>query len=287
VIQGHVVGAVLVLEKPSNAADDEDYLDSDDDLFSLNDGIDDFQPIKSRKPQEMAEKSRHGTLMDINMEMEELEIEIAEPNTTEVQKNEIIEEVELIPGSIELDLEIDRRVVPKKHLKPLARDLEHENVSVLSETSERPDSTSNGNPKKNNFFSKTQKTGSETRRPSKNSSSEKCWECDKCGKKYGYKHHLIRHFQTHNATKDFKCGICEKAFRTEYSRYSHENRHDAPKVRCKICNKKYKNRDTLKSHKSRVHSNSKLEKFQCQVCNKILSRKYSLRRHEKKIHKLN
>jgi hypothetical protein len=90
----------------------------------------------------------------------------------------------------------------------------------------------------------------------KSDKRKKFWECDQCGKKFGHqKSHLSRHLQTHFTTKNLKCSICQKAFKTSDDRRQHEQRHTDPKVQCKICGKKVKNRFVLSNHLSYCHSN--------------------------------
>jgi hypothetical protein len=113
----------------------------------------------------------------------------------------------------------------------------------------------------------------------------KRWECDQCGKKVGFKSKLVEHLQIHFTTKDFKCSICSKAFKTSNNRLQHERRHTAPKVQCKICGKESKNRFALTDHYAFMHSDRR--KAECGICKKNLSSKQRLREHEQKIHKLN
>jgi hypothetical protein len=113
---------------------------------------------------------------------------------------------------------------------------------------------------------------------------KKYWECDKCGKKVGFKCDLITHLQTHNNhKKDFAGRFCGKAVKTSNYRQKHEQLHNASKVSCKICGNELKNRFSLHNHLRYVHSD---EKPKCQICQKIFSSKKALCAHEREIHKL-
>jgi hypothetical protein len=74
-IQDRMEGAVLVLEKPSSVYDSDS-----DDCVLLEDTIEDFP--KPMKIQEMAGSSNPGTSPDINNELSQEEIEIADPTTS-------------------------------------------------------------------------------------------------------------------------------------------------------------------------------------------------------------
>jgi hypothetical protein len=113
---------------------------------------------------------------------------------------------------------------------------------------------------------------------------KKIWLCEQCGKRFGSKHDLIRHLETHNPTNDFNCRICVKAFKTDQYRYQHEQRHIVSKVECQKCGKEFKNISAFRDHHRYKHSDKKTA--ECQICNKTLSCNRALRNHEKRVHKL-
>ncbi|XP_058512043.1 zinc finger protein 641 isoform X1 [Ochotona princeps] len=49
----------------------------------------------------------------------------------------------------------------------------------------------------------------------------KCHVCTECGKSFGRRHHLVRHWLTHTGEKPFQCPRCEKSF----GRKHHRDRH--------------------------------------------------------------
>ncbi|XP_069346242.1 zinc finger protein 641 isoform X1 [Eulemur rufifrons] len=49
----------------------------------------------------------------------------------------------------------------------------------------------------------------------------KCHVCTECGKSFGRRHHLVRHWLTHTGEKPFQCPRCEKSF----GRKHHLDRH--------------------------------------------------------------
>ena len=145
--------------------------------------------------------------------------------------------------------------------------------------------------------------------------------CDKCDKRFtdsnGLKYHKkARHSDTNE--KKFKCRNCEKSFRLSIQLDCHVKRmHDAHFEReslyeCKLCEKKYKdlqslrfheNRHTgekpnscdkchkkftqptgLKTHKRLMHSDSKEKSFKCKKCEKTFKHLSYLKDHVKRMH---
>jgi hypothetical protein len=153
------------------------------------------------------------------------------------------------------------------------------------ETKKTSNPTLNEKPKKNQGTRITQKNQKSASGTKKLAGRKKYWECDRCGRKIVFKCDLIRHLQTHNVTNDFDCRICGQFFKTSNCRYKHEERHTASKAKCEICDKEYKNRQTLYDHRYYMHSDR--EKPACEICQKIFSTKNKLRSHEKRVHKLN
>ncbi len=97
------------------------------------------------------------------------------------------------------------------------------------------------------------------------------------------KPHLIRHMNTHQNQRNFKCNICCKVYnsRPNLDRHmkTHQNQRD---FKCDICNKTFKLTGILKDHITEVHSEEK--PFKCNTCGKAFSLKKSLNRHMKTHH---
>ena len=54
---------------------------------------------------------------------------------------------------------------------------------------------------------------------------------------------------------------------------------------CEICKKVYTNKNSLRSHKSRIHSEKRPVRYYCALCNCSYTRNYDLKRHMNEKHK--
>ncbi len=77
-------------------------------------------------------------------------------------------------------------------------------------------------------------------------------KCGTCGKELKNQRCLKAHLKTHETGVNHKCRVCEKIFKTEFTRRQHERLHTAPTVKCETCGKKLKNRHSLRYH-SKTH----------------------------------
>ncbi|KAG5668945.1 hypothetical protein PVAND_016851 [Polypedilum vanderplanki] len=122
-----------------------------------------------------------------------------------------------------------------------------------------------------------------------NSSKEKRFECDQCGKRYITAHLLGIHKKSHENLREFKCTHegCRFATNSPYDLKTHIKRmHNATKpFECPLCNKKFKRRCDMLYHKDSIHCDVKTY-VKCPVCAKIILERglqsHMINRHSEK-----
>ena len=121
------------------------------------------------------------------------------------------------------------------------------------------------------------------------------FECDECGKAVSTKDILSRHKKTVHRKEFITCEECG----LQVSRENHMNRHmsevhgvikninldfapadlqNFKRFQCDICRKAFTRKETLKRHKSSVHSET--SEILCNYCDKTFGRPDNARRHE-------
>lgn len=117
----------------------------------------------------------------------------------------------------------------------------------------------------------------------------KLFNCDKCNLTFVYNYQLLRHYKTplHEAGGIFKCEICLEEFKmhsmfTRHMSLKHGATHSKRKnldvnVKCKVCNKEFKQLRYLRQHE-RLHKPGG-KKYKCEVCGKSFLFNASLREH--------
>jgi len=91
---------------------------------------------------------------------------------------------------------------------------------------------------------------------------DKKFECEQCGKCFGYSRNLELHLKSHKGIKDFQCHNCTKAFYSLRSLKMHmEIKHmtvfdKKASFVCDKCDKKYTNQPSLDRHNMKEHSDS-------------------------------
>ncbi|XP_062548634.1 zinc finger protein 585B-like [Armigeres subalbatus] len=118
------------------------------------------------------------------------------------------------------------------------------------------------------------------------------WKCAVCAKIFENKKNL-NHHQRYHASKKHLCSICEKPFINRFIMKRHEQTHDAMRLRkpakptqrgedverpfkCDVCNKGFKQKDTIYGHKQKVHG-PKIH--DCHICDTKFSTREHLLRH--------
>lgn len=106
--------------------------------------------------------------------------------------------------------------------------------------------------------------------------------CDLCGKTFVYKCLLESHMQTHSKKRLYNCNICDKPFKTKASLYSHKHNvhREGPMFSCSICGKSFKTKSCLTVHSYR-HCN---EVHTCQICSSTFPDKGGLSKHMRTVH---
>jgi len=105
----------------------------------------------------------------------------------------------------------------------------------------------------------------------------KCWHCDLV---FTTLRNLREHrINVHRNEKQFKCSICDKAYRRQDSLESHMRSHTGEKpYSCPVCDKAFAMSNALKLH-LQTHNNSKM--FLCKDCGKSLASMHTLRLHSR------
>ena len=101
--------------------------------------------------------------------------------------------------------------------------------------------------------------------------TNKCWICDCCGSRFGFKNVLKRHMMSH-LPPSFSCSECDKKFAHVGHLKTHKKLHEGILNEiCKLCNKGYATKVGRSNHIIRNH----FAKFHCEVtgCSTILSSK--------------
>ncbi|EFC42475.1 zinc finger protein [Naegleria gruberi] len=108
-----------------------------------------------------------------------------------------------------------------------------------------------------------------------------------CGKQFSFRHELLDHIKDMHSPKQSVCTICNKEFKDLQSlqvhlRTIHKNENRVFRCHYDGCNKFYTNKRNLDDHIKTTHLKTK--QFKCDICQRILKHKASLRRHYKNIH---
>ena len=100
-----------------------------------------------------------------------------------------------------------------------------------------------------------------------------------------------------NEISTFNCKLCEKKFKNKQSLLRH-NREvhlitskyleftdpESFGYKCEECDQRFERKENLKRHVSTIHKESKDQKFTCDECKKTFGRSDSLKRHVKSHH---
>lgn len=109
------------------------------------------------------------------------------------------------------------------------------------------------------------------------------YECKECKMVYKMKASYLNHMkQKHGPdAKRFVCSQCAKCFKDSRTLVAHEKTHLPAELKlifpCEICDKKFVNKNSLKSHIMSVHECANL--FTCETCGKSFSTKSNLKSH--------
>lgn len=109
------------------------------------------------------------------------------------------------------------------------------------------------------------------------------YQCQKCGKRFKYKHSWKKHNITvHSDKREFQCDTCGKTFKTKNYLCTHEinvHQQNIP-FKCRFCEKSLKTKKILNYHIQQVHQ-KKERKFICSICFEAFVSPKDLLRHSK------
>lgn len=103
--------------------------------------------------------------------------------------------------------------------------------------------------------------------------------CDKCDKRFTQRYVLTDHMRSDHSNVKLKCPLCHLTFRkrTELSKHKIIAHSADTKYVCQFCEKRFRSEKTRITHE-RVH---KEPEFQCHFCAKLLKSEEALEGHEK------
>ncbi|KAK3102054.1 hypothetical protein FSP39_008407 [Pinctada imbricata] len=110
-------------------------------------------------------------------------------------------------------------------------------------------------------------------------SGEALPKCEICGKEFLYKHNLISHMSIHSGERPYQCNVCTKAFRRKDDLQIHMRTHTGERpYKCDICGKAFTTQNQLPKHR-RTHTGEK--PYQCPICQKCFRTKPHLEKHNR------
>ncbi|XP_047714856.1 zinc finger and SCAN domain-containing protein 31-like [Prionailurus viverrinus] len=125
----------------------------------------------------------------------------------------------------------------------------------------------------------TQEHEGQPKRYQRNSSTERRYKCDECGRRFTQNSSLIRHKRIHTGDRPYSCNVCGKTFIQSSQLIDHQRIHNRLKpYQCDECGKAFYYSSHLVQHQ-RTHTGEK--PFQCGECGKAFHYSSGLVRHQR------
>ncbi|XP_060802984.1 zinc finger protein 714 isoform X2 [Amyelois transitella] len=105
--------------------------------------------------------------------------------------------------------------------------------------------------------------------------------CDLCPYKCKHKYYLVMHMRTHTGEKPYKCPQCQATFVNPSNLNKHKLTHQEKQFKCMLCEKAFRTNTALREHQEATHMNIK---HKCVYCGRDFCYKSDLRKHEIKNH---
>ncbi|XP_072931643.1 uncharacterized protein [Epargyreus clarus] len=105
--------------------------------------------------------------------------------------------------------------------------------------------------------------------------------CDLCPYKSKYKYYLVMHMRTHTGEKPYKCSECPASFVNPSNLNKHKLTHQEKQFKCMLCEKAFRTNTALREHHDATHMNIK---HTCTQCGRDFCYKADLRKHEVRSH---
>ncbi|KAJ0177300.1 hypothetical protein K1T71_007309 [Dendrolimus kikuchii] len=105
--------------------------------------------------------------------------------------------------------------------------------------------------------------------------------CDLCPYRSKYKYYLVMHMRTHTGEKPYKCPECPATFVNPSNLNKHKLTHQEKQFKCQLCEKAFRTNTALREHHQATHMNIK---HTCNYCGRDFCYKSDLRKHEIRYH---
>ena len=131
------------------------------------------------------------------------------------------------------------------------------------------------------------RTFDEFENASKENTKMSALTCSTCSKVFYDKYNRKRHESlVHSLDGRYGCDQCGRKFANpgdlKYHLEAKHGENEGEKLDCEVCEKSFKNNDTLRLHMMYMHT--EVNKYECDKCDEKYTRKDNLRRHQAEHH---